>query len=273
MKAVSDNININEKNTIKAGRINVLGVGFDSVTLDEAADRVMEHVTGEGTVSDVFTVYTPNSEIVEACINDESGELFKIINSGSLVVPDGIGVVKAAAMLGTPVKEKVAGVELGEEILRRSAKAKIYVYFLGGKPGIAELAAEKMKEKYPGLVICGTAHGYFKKSGEESDAEIAKIKASGAAVLYVCLGAPTQERWMYENREALAAAGVRAALGLGGSLDVYSGEARRAPKIFIKLGIEWFYRLLCNPSRIGRMMALPRFYVRARREAARIRSK
>ncbi|HPU17242.1 MAG TPA: WecB/TagA/CpsF family glycosyltransferase, partial [Bacillota bacterium] len=246
---------------------------FDSVTLDEAADRVMEHVTGEGTVSDVFTVYTPNSEIVEACINDESGELFKIINSGSLVVPDGIGVVKAAAMLGTPVKEKVAGVELGEEILRRSAKAKISVYFLGGKPGIAELAAEKMKEKYPGLVICGTAHGYFKKSGEESDAEIAKIKASGAAVLYVCLGAPTQERWMYENREALAAAGVRAALGLGGSLDVYSGEARRAPKIFIKLGIEWFYRLLCNPSRIGRMMALPRFYVRARREAARIRSK
>ncbi|MFY9381043.1 MAG: WecB/TagA/CpsF family glycosyltransferase [Eubacteriales bacterium] len=271
MKDVSDNMN--EKSAMKTGRIDVLGVGFDSVTLDEAADRVMEHVTGEGMAGGVFTVHTPNSEIVEACINDKSGELYKIINSGSLIVPDGIGVVKAAAMLGTPVKEKVAGVELGEEILHRSAKAKVPVCFLGGKPGIAELAAEKMKAKYPGLVICGTADGYFKKSGEESDAIIAKIKASGAAILYVCLGAPTQERWIYENREALAAAGVRAALGLGGSLDIYSGAARRAPRIFIKLGIEWLYRLLREPSRAGRMMALPRLYMRVRREAARMRAK
>lgn len=238
---------------MNAERIDVRGVGFDSVTLAEAAQRLRTRAAaGECGMS----VFTPNAEIVQMCIEDAS--LCAIINSGSLVVPDGIGVVKAARILGTPVAGKVAGVELGREVLAFAAADALPVYFLGGKPGVAEQAAERMREAYPDLTVVGTHDGYFAKSGAENDAVIAAIRESGAKILFVCLGAPTQEKWIAENISRLP--DVQILLGLGGSLDVYAGVAKRAPKIFIRLGLEWLYRLLREPRRIGRMMRLPQFY-------------
>lgn len=234
-------------------RVDVRGVGFDSVTLSEAAEILREKVSAGACGQAVFT---PNAEIVQMCIEDES--LRDIVNSGALVVPDGIGVVKAARILGTPVKGKVAGVELGREVLAFAARDAFPVYFLGGKPGVAEKAAERMREAYPGLLVAGVHDGYFAKSGAENDAVLAAVNESGARILFVCLGAPTQERWIAANREALP--GVQLLLGLGGSLDVYAGTVRRAPRIFIALGLEWLYRLLKEPRRIGRMMNLPKFY-------------
>lgn len=252
-------------------RIDVRGVGFDNVTLGEAKALLAAHVeNGVG----LAAVYTPNSEIVESCIKDESGELYRIINSAELVIPDGIGVVKASKILGTPLKEKVAGIDLGSEMLAYSAERSVPVYFLGGKPGVAEAARDKLCEKLPSLRVVGCSDGYFEKTGAESDGRIEDITSSGAKLLFVCLGAPTQEKWIYENKATLAAAGVKVAMGLGGSLDIYSGNARRAPKIFISLGLEWLYRLLREPSRIGRMMALPRFYFGVKKYArAKKRSK
>lgn len=234
-------------------RIDVRGVGFDNVTLAEAAARLRtDAAAGKcGT-----TVFTPNSEIVQMCIEDEA--LRQTVNSASLVIPDGIGVVKAARILGTPLKGKVAGVELGREVLAFAAQDGLPVFFLGGKPGVAEAAAEKMREAHPGLNVCGARDGYFQKEGPENDAAVAQVNESGAKVLFVCLGAPTQEKWIAANRGRLP--GVQILLGLGGSLDVYAGTVKRAPKIFIKLGLEWFYRLLKEPWRIGRMMRLPQFY-------------
>jgi len=182
----------------------------------------------------------------------------EVINAASLIIPDGIGVVKASRILGTPLKMKVAGVELGKEVLRFAAEDGLGVYFLGGKPGVAELAAERLKEEFPGLSVCGTHDGYFAKSGEESDAVTSAVRESDAKILFVCLGAPAQEKWIHENRDKMP--DVQILLGLGGSLDVYAGTVKRAPKLFVSLGLEWFYRLLREPKRIGRMMRLPKFY-------------
>lgn len=234
-------------------KINVRGLAFDNLTVEETLDALLNRLhAGEQTA-----LFTPNAEIVQACVDDPS--LFPVIGSADLLIPDGIGVIKAAKILGTPLKEKVAGVVVGEKLAEALAAEKTFsLFLLGGKPGVAEIAAQKLTEKYPGLKIAGLHDGYFKKDGDENEAVLEEIRTSGADVLYVCLGAPTQEKWIYANRAALP--DVKILAGLGGSVDIYAGTAKRAPKIFIKLGLEWFYRLLKEPKRIGRMMSLPKFY-------------
>ncbi len=234
-------------------KINVRGVIFDNVNMEEAASFLGEKLEESEGIS---AVYTPNAEIVQLCI--EKNEFCELINSAELIVPDGIGVIKAAKILGTPLKERVPGVELGEKMIEYASKNSIPVYFLGGKPGVASLAARNMSERYRGLNVCGTGDGYFKKEGEESDAVIEHILTSGAKLLFVCLGVPVQEKWIFDNKARLGET-VRVCMALGGSLDVYSGTVKRAPKFFCQTGLEWFYRLMKQPQRIGRMMKLPKF--------------
>ena len=233
-------------------KINVRGVRFDHVTLAEATDIFTGFALSEG---EAKVVHTPNSEIVQMCIDEP--ENYELINSADLIIPDGAGVVIASKILKTPlVKGKVAGCELAEESLKWAAENGTGVYFLGGKTGVAELAKERMTERYPGLYIVGTHDGYFKKEGEENDAVVDAINESGARILFVCLGVPAQEKWMAANRARLQV-GVMA--GLGGSLDVFAGTVKRAPDFFVKMNLEWFYRLCKEPYRIGRMMKLPKF--------------
>lgn len=234
-------------------QINIRGVAFDNVDLEQALS-VVEGFIVQGQKG---VVHTPNSEIVQLCV--EQPDYYELINSADLIIPDGSGVILASKILKRPLtKGKVAGVDLAERTLALSAQKGYRVYFLGGKPGVAEMAAEKMTQKYPGLTIAGTRDGYFEKTGPESEAVIRAVNEAGAQVLFVCLGVPAQEVWMRANRDALQ---VNVMMGLGGSLDVFAGTAKRAPKIFIKLGLEWFYRLLRQPARIGRMMKLPRFLI------------
>ena len=234
-------------------KINIRGVHFNSISLPGTVELLMSYLDK----GEQAALFTPNSEIVQMCIDQP--ELYDVINSAEVIIPDGIGVVKAGKILQTPFPNgKVAGIEVGEALIKVLAGTDHKVFLLGGKPGIAESAAEKLCEKYPGINFVGYADGYFKKDGEENDAIIRKINESGADVLYVCLGAPTQEKWIFSNRSKLD--NIKLLLALGGSLDGYSGNVKRAPKIFIDLGLEWFYRLICEPKRIGRMMNLPRFY-------------
>lgn len=234
-------------------KINIRGVNFNNITLDEAVTILTDSLERKKQTA----LFTPNSEIVQSCI--ETPALYEIINSAELIVPDGIGIVKAGKILGTPFcGGKVAGIEVGEELIKRLASTQHSVYLLGGKPGIAEAAAAALEAKYHGIKFAGCANGYFEKTGDENEAEIEKINNSGADVLFVCLGAPTQEKWIFENRKKLPS--VQLFLALGGSLDGYSGTVKRAPRMFIKLGLEWFYRLLCEPWRLRRMMKLPKFY-------------
>ena len=233
-------------------KIDVRGVKF----LNADKDEVLSFIWDRYDRGETTAVFTPNPEIVQKCIDEPA--LFEIVNSAEAVVPDGIGVIKAAKILKTPLKARVPGIEVGERVLAESAAHNARVFFMGSKPGIAEKAREVMEARYPGIVFAGTNDGYFKKEGEESDAVIAKISESGANVLFVCLGAPAQEKWIFQNRRKLS--DVRVFLALGGSLDAYSGVVNRAPEFFIRHNLEWLYRLLKQPTRIGRMMSLPKFY-------------
>ena len=234
-------------------RIDVLGVGFDNVTMAEAVEQGMALLHSEGS----HYVVTPNPEIVEAC--RENGAAKAAVNGADLVLPDGIGIIKGAAMLGTPLKEKTPGIEFAAHMMERMAGEGMSLYLLGAKPGIAEQAAEKLSAQYPGLKIAGTHDGYFKEDGPV----VEDIRQSGADCVFVCLGAPKQEFWMAKNGPAT---GARLLCGLGGSLDVFAGVVERAPKFWSDHGLEWFYRLCREPRRIGRRMKLPLFLVQVRQE-------
>lgn len=197
-------------------------------------------------------VVTPNPEIVEVCREDEDARA--AINGADMVLADGIGVIYGAKILGTPLKGRVTGIGFAQALMARMAENRKSLFLLGAKPGIAQLAAEKLVETYPGLKIAGTHDGYFK----EDAPVLEEIRASGADVVFVCLGAPKQEKWMRTNGEAT---GAHLLVGLGGCLDVFSGTVQRAPELFQKLGLEWFHRLLKDPKRIGRMMKLPVFMI------------
>ena len=241
-------------------KINICGIPFDNVTMSEAITLAENELQKKG----ASVVVTPNAEIAEMCVEDES--IHQTIASAEMILPDGAGIITAAEILGTPLKEKVAGVEFGMELIRHAEKHGYSLFFLGGKPNVAESAAEKLKVCYKNLKITGTHDGYFTKTGAENDAVIEEINASNADILFVCLGAPTQEIWSMKNREKLTS--VRLIACLGGSLDIYAGTAKRAPKIFIKLRLEWFYRLLREPKRLGRMMKIPK-YLRYVKKAAK----
>ena len=188
-------------------------------------------------------IATPNPEIIIAAQNDN--ELKKTINSADLCLPDGMGVLAASKFLKIPLLERVTGVDLMLEILR-SAKEKGYkVFLLGSAPGVAEDAARKL----PGVNIAGIHHGYFKDADEKEVIE--KIKHSRPDVLFVGLGAPRQEFWTAKHYKHL---GVPVCMVIGGSLDVISGKAKRAPEIVQKLGGEWFYRLIKEPKRWKRQL-------------------
>ena len=234
-------------------RIDVLGVGFDNLTMKEAVAEGMRLVCADG----CHYVVTPNPEIVEVC--RENPEAMEVVNGADLVLADGIGVVKGAAMLGTPLKGRVPGIEFAAALMEEMAAVGKSLFLLGAKPGVADQAAERLQVKYPGLVIAGTHDGYFKDDAPVVEA----VRRSGADVVFVCLGAPKQEFWMKKNG---AATGAHLLCGLGGSLDVFAGVVERAPKFWSDHGLEWFYRLCKEPRRIGRMMKLPLFLVHVTQE-------
>lgn len=234
-------------------RIDVLGVGFDNLTMDEAVAEGLRLTESQGT----HYVVTPNPEIVELCRENLAAKI--AVNEADLVLADGIGVVKGAAMLGTPLKDRVPGIEFAAGLMAGLAANGKTLYLLGAKPGVAQQAAGRLRASYPGLVIAGTHDGYFK-----DDAAVAEeIRKTGADVVFVCLGAPKQELWM---KKFGPATGAHLLCGLGGSLDVFAGVVERAPKFWSDHGLEWFYRLCREPRRIGRMMKLPLFLVHVQQE-------
>ena len=227
-------------------RIEVLGVEFDNLNMDEAAAKAMELMERRSS----SYVVTPNPEIVWMC--RDNAALKEAVEAADLVVPDGIGVIYGAKILGTPLKERVPGIDLGTRLFAAVKEKGKTLYLLGAKPGIAEKAAENISEQFPGIKICGTADGYFKDDAPVID----KINAAAPDLLLVCLGAPKQEIWMRNNADKL---NVGLMMGLGGVLDVFAGTVQRAPESWQKLGLEWLYRLLKQPSRIKRMIKLPVF--------------
>lgn len=234
-------------------RVNVLGVGIDNLTLGEAVDKALSLINEHRCAYMV----TPNPEIVMAAWDDP--KVSKAIENADLVIPDGVGVMQAARILGTPLREHMPGIDAATEIIKRLASRGGSVFLYGARPGVAEKAAERMKQRFPGLVICGTNDGY----GNDDGAVVSKINAAKPDFVMVCLGVPKQELWMAKHAAKLDA-GLMA--GLGGTIDVFSGQVKRAPLIWQKLKLEWLYRCFEEPKRFRKIKRIPQFIIKAWRK-------
>ncbi|MBS1714665.1 MAG: WecB/TagA/CpsF family glycosyltransferase [Armatimonadetes bacterium] len=181
-------------------------------------------------------------------------ELAAIYAGASLVTPDSQGVVWALNRKGAGVKARVSGVDLVAEICRMSANTGLRLFFLGAEPGVAETAAERLRLMFPGCHIVGTRHGYFPPDDDLIVAE--EVARSKPDVLFVAMGIPRQEKFIAKTMEIVRA---KLAMGVGGSLDVFSGRAKRAPKLVQALKSEWLWRLMLNPSKFSKVKTLPKF--------------
>lgn len=231
--------------------VKIFGVRFDNVTADEANKKFIGLLTQDK----LATIYTPNTEFIMKAQDDP--EFKRVLNEGDLVIPDGIGVVLASKIHRLGLTERVPGIELMSMILEFCNRAGKSIYLFGGAPGIAEKAGEKIILKYPNITLAGTRDGYFK---EEDELKILDdINGSKPDILFVALGAPKQEKWINRHKKIINA---KVAMGVGGAFDVWSGTVKRAPVFFQKTGLEWFYRLLKQPTRAMRMMSLPKFMIK-----------
>lgn len=235
-------------------RVSILGLPIENVTMEEAVNEVY----GFFAARESKMIVTPNAEILQ--MFDQRPEVREALMQADYVVPDGVGVLLAAKRLGQPLKEKVAGIELGTHLLERSAQEGKRVFFLGAKPGVAEAAKKEVENKMPGIQIVGVQDGYFKP--EDESALIERINGLDVDMLFVCLGAPKQELWMAAHKKELK---VGAMLGLGGTLDVLGNTVKRAPRWMIDLRLEWLYRVAKEPWRIGRVASLPKFLLRIKK--------
>ncbi|MCL2855146.1 MAG: WecB/TagA/CpsF family glycosyltransferase [Defluviitaleaceae bacterium] len=228
-------------------RSRILEVGFDNLTMEQAKQRFLELLQTD----QPSTIATPNPEMVMLARKDEGFK--EVLNAADLVVPDGIGIVHASKLTKNPLKQRVAGFDLLMAVFDTDEAKHYKWYFLGGKPGVAEKAKNRMEQQF-GLKIVGCGDGYF----DDDDAVINRIAASEADVVLVGLGFPRQEIWANTNKYSL---GAKLIMGVGGSFDVMSGELRRAPRIFQKIGLEWLYRLLRQPKRLWRQRVLLKFAI------------
>ena len=241
-------------------RYNILGVGIDAVTEKEALDRIAGFVREGGP----HQVVTANPEILDSATRNRA--LYVLINQAALVTADGQGVLLAGRILGTPFPERVTGIELAEALCRESAARNLSLYFLGAEPGVVDEAAARMRAAYPGVRIVGTHHGYFRNEGPA--AVIADIKQAKPDVLLVGMGSPYQEEFIADH---LAECGVPVGIGVGGSFDVLSGRVARAPQLFIRLRLEWLYRIASDRKRWKRALALPRFVLKVLQQRIGVR--
>ena len=233
--------------------VKILGVRVDKITKAQALEEFQKLLEGDR----CELIVTPNAEIVEKA--SKTPQLRRIINEeAAIVTPDGVGLIYASKLKGDPIQEKVAGIDFAHSAIELCAKLGRSVYLLGSKPGVAEAAAANLEKEIPGLKIAGFRDGYFREDEEPS--VVAEINESGADFLCVALGSPKQEYFVIKHRDALK---VKAAAGLGGSLDIWSGQLNRAPKFYIDHGLEWLYRMIQEPKRLKRLPALPVFLIKA----------
>jgi len=224
-------------------RITILGVPFDSIKNTEALALVLEKLTGHGKH---FFIATPNPEMLLEARKNEPFK--KILNHTDLNIPDGFGIMLAARMNGKPLKERITGTDLMQAICHHAPEGT-KIFLLGAAPGVAEKTKEKLEKYHSHIKVVGTHSG--SPAHEEDSHTQHLINESGAELLFVAFGAPKQEMWLARNLSHLTH--VKVAMGVGGAFDFIAGVVKRAPYWMRKVGIEWLYRLIKQPSRIGRI--------------------
>lgn len=233
--------------------ISILGVPIDAVTRDEAG-IITENLIKESNKS-CKMIFAPNVEFIMYAQKDK--EFFDILKQSSLSTPDSIGVIIGAKLQKKSFPERIPGQSYFRKIIELSNEKGYSIYLLGGKPGIPEKAKENLEKIFPNVNIVGVHHGYFNENEEEEVIE--EINKLQPNVLFVALGAPRQEKWIYNHRNELK---VDVATGQGGTYDYEAGKIKRAPVWVQKIGMEWFWRLCREPKRIKRQLVLPVYLVK-----------
>jgi len=239
-------------------KVDIFGIQVENTTLDEVLEDLEDALLNKRKT----IVFTPNTEIVMMAKKDE--KLKKLINTANHVIPDGIGLIYGAKIKGITLKQRVTGYDTSIRLLEIANKYGLGLYLLGGKDGVSKDAFVNILKKYPNIRLSGYHHGYFNgaHTGDENSLEeikiIEDINRSNPDILFVGFGFPKQEIWIDKNKEKL---NTTILIGNGGVIDVLSGRVNRAPDIFIKLNLEWLYRLIKNPSRIKRQVYLPLFLI------------
>ncbi len=228
--------------------IRILGSRVDMVGMEDTLDFIASQIE-MGTFARIVTL---NAEIAYHAY--ENAEMREMINGADRVTPDGSGIIWAADKFGTPLHEKVSGIDLMRAVLKAAPAKGWKVFFFGGQEAYIQAAAENAKKQCEGLHLVGYRNGYFQE--EDIPGIVQEIKASGADILFVGIGAPKQDFWLERYGKET---GVKVGVGVGGSFDVLSGKVRRAPVFLQRAGMEWLWRLLREPWRYKRMLALPKY--------------
>lgn len=234
---------------MKLERIRILGVPVDAVNFHQALSWVDQAVAEKGHKR----IIAVNPEKIMAARKDPA--LFEFLEQSDLLIPDGIGVVKAARILRLAKMERVAGSDLMPEICRLAAEKGYKIFIYGSKEEVNAKARRILQKRYQRLNIVGWSHGYVPENQMETLVD--RINRSGAQILFIALGSPGQEKWLLKYGPRLET--VRVSQGIGGTLDTIAGNVRRAPLVFRKMNLEWFYRLITNPKRAKRQGVLPLF--------------
>lgn len=242
-----------ESPKIVSDRIDIIGVGVDRVTMSDAVEIVRGFLAGD------YPRMIVTADSASVVIAGRDPELLRIMRAADLVTPDSSGILLASKIMGTPLPERVSGIDLAVQICRLCAESGQSVFLLGAAPGVAEIAAKNLVAQFPRLRIAGTQDGFF----TDDQPVVEEIRRSGASVLFAAMGIPKQEKWVAAHLHDL---GVLVAIGLGGSFDVFSGNVRRAPAWMRNHGLEWLHRLVGNPRKITKVAHLPRFALLALRE-------
>jgi N-acetylglucosaminyldiphosphoundecaprenol N-acetyl-beta-D-mannosaminyltransferase len=229
-------------------KIDILGIQVDNVTYQEAVTLMQEFINDR----QPHQVVTANPEFIMTARDDP--HFARILNEAHLALPDGQGLLWAARILGTPLRERVTGVDTVIRMAAVAAKKGYRVYFLGAAEGVGDAAAQELSRRYPKLEVVGTYAG--SPAPDEEEKILSMIWQTHPHILFVAYGAPQQDKWIARNLSRL---GVPVAMGVGGAFDFISGQAKRAPHWLQRLGLEWLHRLCHQPWRWRRMLALPKF--------------
>lgn len=228
--------------------VRILGVDIDNINIDEAGEKTKELVAKSN--KSCKMIVAPNVEFIMTAQKDE--EFFNILKKADFATPDSIGVMIGGKLQKKLFKQRIPGQAYFRKVLEVGEKEGWSFYLLGGKGEVPKLATENIKKMYPNLNIVGYHEGFFETDSEEN--VINQINELKPNVLFVAMGAPIQEKWIAKHQSELK---VDVAAGQGGTFDYEAGKIKRAPVFFQKLGIEWLWRLILQPSRIFRMVVLP----------------
>jgi len=236
-------------------RHEILGTPVDALTYGDAVEKVRASIS----TREPLWILAVNPEKIMKTLKDR--KLKKLLLCADLFIPDGVGILWAGKILGKPFRQRVTGVDLLMTLVAEAAQKKWRIYLLGAEPGVAEAVAQKLGKSYPGLIVSGSRDGYFQV--EEETEVVEEIKQARPDLLFVGMGSPKQEEFIQTYRQEL---GVPVCMGVGGSFDVISGKKKRAPRFLQRLGLEWTWRLVKEPTRISRMSVLPKFMLMVLRE-------